>query len=143
MKNGVSSFSNLNTNSHTNSQTRSYNQNLNKQIITNANNVSNPLIPIAVGIGGEVIIACAECEKTLSKFILKCVDEEANGVQTQTLRSFCESARDKPFFHINLDTCLILNAKLASITGETGADMIDPTKAPGLCVKFKNGIFLF
>lgn len=110
-----------------------------EQAIIQANNNPNPLIPIAMGIGGEVTVACTECQKLLTKFLLVCSDEESNGVQTQTLRSFCESSRTKNVFNINTDLCLILNSKLSSVTGESGADMIDPSKAPGICTKFKNG----
>jgi hypothetical protein len=87
----------------------------------------------------SVVVACTECNKLMSKFLLICVDLEANGAITQTFRAFCESSRKQNIFNINPDLCLILNQKIASIAGETGADMVDPTKAPGLCVKFKNG----
>ena len=94
------------------------------------------MIPVAAGIGGEVIIACVECRKTVGAFLQRCIDQEAGGKQADTLRSFCESFRDKPTAKINPETCLILNAKLASITGESGDEIVDPTKAPNLCIKF-------
>ena len=78
----------------------------------------------------------------MSKFLLKCVDEEANAIHASTFRSFCEMTRDHPIYGVNPDLCLILNAKLATKTGEPGTDMVDPTKAPGICVKFKNGIII-
>lgn len=88
-------------------------------------------------------MACSECEKLMTKFLLRCVDQESNAVQAQTFRGFCEESRTENWMNINPDLCLILNAKLASITGEGGADIIDPTKAPALCIKFKNGIYSF
>jgi len=35
----------------------------NNKVILNANGVENPMIPTAAGIGGEVIVACTECQK--------------------------------------------------------------------------------
>jgi hypothetical protein len=108
----------------------------NERVIINANGTENPMIPVAAGIGGEVIIACVECRKIVGAFLQRCVDQEAGGKQADTLRSFCESFRDKPTAKINPETCLILNAKLASVTGESGDEVVDPTKAPNLCIKF-------
>jgi len=108
----------------------------NKRVVVNANGTENPMIPVAAGIGGEVIIACVECRKIVGAFLQRCIDEEAGGKQAVTLRSFCESFRDKPTAKINPETCLILNAKLASVTGESGDETVDPTKPPNLCIKF-------
>ena len=109
-----------------------------KDIIQDANAVQNPLIPVAAGIGGEVIVACSECKKMLSRFILTCVDQESNGNNPTTFRGFCEANRNNNLFNINTDLCLILNAKLASVSGESGDELVDPTKAPALCIKYKN-----
>ena len=76
----------------------------------------------------------------MKKFVNKCVDEESSGVQATTFRAFCESYREKNEENVNVDLCLILNAKLASVTNETGTEIVDPTKAPNVCIKFKNGI---
>ena len=97
------------------------------------------MIPTAAGIGGEVIVACTECQKLMTVFIKRCIDEESTGVQVDTFRSFCESYRDKNSDKVNVDFCLILNAKMASVTGETGTEILDPTKAPNVCIKFRNG----
>ena len=43
---------------------------------------------------------------------------------------------------INPNACIIMNSKLASISGETGAELVDPTKIPNVCIKFKNGKIL-
>lgn len=110
----------------------------NDRVIANANGADNPMIPVAAGIGGEVIVACTECQKIISRFVQRCVDQEAAGLQADTLRAFCEFYRDKPHSRINPETCLILNAKLASVTGEPGNEIIDPTKPPFECIKFKS-----
>lgn len=89
-----------------------------------------------------MLVACSECEKLMNKFVRLCSDIEANALTSQTFRAFCESGRqDKNPFNINYNACLILNAKLASKTGDTGADMVDPTKPPNICMKYKNGNF--
>ena len=124
-----------NNNSNNQFQDTEYN---NRRVIINGNGVENPMIPVAAGIGGEVIIACSECVKLMERFIGRCVDQEANGLNADTFRAFCESFRDKPHEPINADTCLMLNAKLASVTGESGTEVVDPTKAPNECIKFKN-----
>ena len=108
---------------------------------TNANDINGirqQMIPIAEGIGGEVVLACSDCKKILSKFLLTCVDQESNGNVPTTFRGFCEINRRNNKFNINTDKCLILNAKLSSLTGQPGTALIDPTKAPALCIKFKN-----
>lgn len=110
----------------------------NERVIINGNGVENPMIPVAAGIGGEVIVACLECRKLMTSFINHCVDQEAAGQQADTFRVFCESFRDKPTSNINPETCLILNAKLASVTGEPGTEIIDPTKPPMECVKYRS-----
>ena len=130
--NGINNDS---TDSDANSGDTVYNNN---RVIINANGVENPMIPVAAGIGGEVIVACGECQKLVQRFVNRCVDEEANGVQADTFRSFCESFRDKPEENVSVENCLMLNAKLASVTGETGTEIVDPTKAPNVCIKFKN-----
>lgn len=110
----------------------------NERVIVNSNGVENPMIPVAAGIGGEVIVACSDCRKMIGAFINRCVDQEAAGIQADTFRSFCESFRDKPNSLINPENCLILNAKLASVTGESGTEVFDPTKPPLECVKFRS-----
>ena len=105
----------------------------------NKNNPKNPIIPLAAGIGGEVVLACSECTRLLNKFMLICVDQEANGQSPTTFRGFCEAYRNgnkEP--KINTELCLIMNQKLAMITNESGSELVDPTKGPALCVKFKN-----
>ena len=87
-----------------------------------------------------MIISCVECQKLMKKFVNRCVDEESNGVQATTFRAFCESYREKHDENVNVDLCLILNAKLASVTNETGTEIVDPTKAPNVCIKFRNGL---
>jgi hypothetical protein len=76
----------------------------------------------------------------MTKFLLRCVDQEANGLTPSTFRAFCEDARAANIININSDACILLNSKLASIAGETGAELIDPSKVPNLCIKFQNGI---
>lgn len=110
----------------------------NERVIINGNGVENPMIPVAAGIGGEVIVACSECRKLMTSFINRCVDQEAVGQQADTFRTFCESYRDKPTSHINPETCLILNAKLASVSGESGTEIIDPTKPPNECIRYRS-----
>lgn len=112
-----------------------YNSN---RVIVNANGVENPMIPVAAGIGGEVIVACSECRKLMTHFVDRCVDQEAAGLQADTFRTFCESYRDKLASNINPEACLILNAKLASVTGESGTEIVDPTKPPNECIKFRS-----
>ena len=75
----------------------------------------------------------------MTKFLLVCVDRESNGITPPTFRAFCEESRTNNIFNINADVCIIMNSKLASIAGETGAETIDPTKPPNLCIKFQNG----
>ncbi len=48
------------------------------------------------------------------------------------------SEADAKIKNIKGDYCNTLNAKLASITGETGEEMVDPTKAPNICSKYLN-----
>ncbi len=75
------------------------------------------------------------------KFVSTCVDQEANGAQVGTFRAFCEngmSSSDPKNKGRRADFCMMLNAKLAATTGETGQDLVDPTKAPDVCTKFKN-----
>ena len=72
----------------------------------------------------------------MHKFVTKCVDQEANGAQAGTFRSFCEDYITKK--GKRNDFCMNLNAKIAAVTGETGQDVIDTTKAPDVCIKFKN-----
>ena len=74
--------------------------------------------------------------------MLRCVDQESNGANPQTFRGFCEEARTQNAININPDTCLILNSKLSSIAGESGGDLVDPSKAPNLCIKYQNGIII-
>ena len=92
-----------------------------------------------------VVIACSECQKIVTKFILNCVDQEANGNQVETLHSFCEASRDKQNLskstRLSYDNCMILNDKLIRETGAGGTDLVDPAKSPGLCMKFHNGNF--
>ena len=95
-----------------------------------------PDVPVAQGLGGEVYVPCTECTKLMEKFVKKCVDQEANGAQAGTFRAFCEDFATKK--GRRADFCMNLNAKLAAVTGETGADVIDTTKAPDVCIKFKN-----
>lgn len=95
-----------------------------------------PDVPVAQGLGGEVYVPCSECLKLMNQFIKKCVDQEANGAQAGTFRAFCEDFVTKK--GKRNDFCMNLNAKLAAVTGETGMDIIDTTKAPDVCIKFKN-----
>lgn len=95
-----------------------------------------PDVPVAQGLGGEVYVPCSECLKLMSKFVKKCVDQEANGAQAGTFRAFCEDFITKK--GKRNDFCMNLNAKLAAVTGETGQDVIDTSKAPDVCIKFKN-----
>ncbi len=76
----------------------------------------------------------------MTKFLLRCVDQESNGLTPATFRAFCEDARASNNYNINADACILLNSKLSSISGETGADLVDPTKVPNLCIKFQNGM---
>ena len=41
----------------------------NERVIVNSNGVENPMIPVAAGIGGEVIVACSDCRKMIGAFI--------------------------------------------------------------------------
>ena len=91
--------------------------------ISNANGEPNPLLPIAAGIGGDVLLACSECKKMLYKFILNCVDQEANGKTATTFRGFCEAYRDQPHPSINTDICLIMNQKLSMVVAEPGNEL--------------------
>lgn len=95
-----------------------------------------PDVPVAQGLGGEVYVPCSECLKLMNKFVQKCVDQEANGAQAGTFRGFCEDFVTKN--GKRNDFCMNLNAKIAAVTGETGEDIIDTTKAPDVCIKFKN-----
>lgn len=95
-----------------------------------------PDVPVAQGLGGEVYVPCSECLKLMHKFVTKCVDQEANGAQAGTFRAFCEDFITKK--GKRNDFCMNLNAKIAAVTGETGQDVIDTTKAPDVCIKFKN-----
>jgi len=95
-----------------------------------------PDVPVAQGLGGEVYVPCVECLKLMNKFVKKCVDQEANGAQAGTFRAFCEDFNTKK--GKRNDFCMNLNAKIAAVTGETGQDVIDTTKAPDVCIKFKN-----
>ncbi len=91
-----------------------------------------------------VVIACSECQKIMSKYILQCADQEASGTQVETLRAFCENSRivteENKNVKIDDKYCNILNEKISRQSDEKGVDLFDPTKAPGLCMRFKNGI---
>lgn len=95
-----------------------------------------PDVPVAQGLGGEVYVPCVECTKLMNKFLTKCVDQEANGAQAGTFRAFCEEFYSKK--GKKNDFCMNLNAKIAAVTGETGEDIVDATKPPDVCIKFKN-----
>ena len=95
-----------------------------------------PDVPVAQGLGGEVYVPCSECLKLMNKFVKKCVDQEANGAQAGTFHGFCDDFEAKN--GKRNDFCMNLNAKFAAVTGETGQDIIDTTKAPDVCIKFKN-----
>ena len=75
-------------------------------------------IPVAAGIGGEVIVSCLECKKIMTSFVERCFAQEAAGQTTDTFRAFCEYHRTKPNSLIHPDNCLLLNRKLASVAGE-------------------------
>jgi hypothetical protein len=85
------------------------------------------------------MVACSECTKIITKFINNCLDQEINAVQISTLRAFCEAGKNEVNPHnINPDLCLVLNSKLASVAGEPGTELVDPTKSPGLCTKYRS-----
>lgn len=112
----------------------------NSKYSTSDSNLQNSMIPVASGIGGDVTIACFECQKLMSIFIKRCVDQEAEGQQADTFRTFCEYYSKNPSNNaqINPDACFILNAKLSAVSGENGNEVVDPTKAPNLCIKYQS-----
>jgi hypothetical protein len=56
-----------------------------------------------------------------------------------TFYSFCQSDYSKnSLTELEQDFCKIVNRKLSTVTGERANDLNDPTKSPGLCVKYKN-----
>ena len=95
-----------------------------------------PDVPVAQGLGGEVYVPCITCKLLMKEFLQICVDQEANGAQTGTFRAYCENINSKNSKKANF--CMNLNAKLAAVTGETGEDIVDATKPPDVCIKFKN-----
>eukprot|EP00744_Colponema_vietnamica_P002111 GILI01003396.1.p1 GENE.GILI01003396.1~~GILI01003396.1.p1 ORF type:complete len:232 (+),score=41.74 GILI01003396.1:85-780(+) len=98
------------------------------------------VVPAALQFGAEVVVPCSECVKLISKYVQSCVEMEAYGTpQITSFISFCEptpqtastlTQRDREY-------CLVLNSKMAAMTGETGMDLVDPTKAPSVCARFK------
>jgi hypothetical protein len=122
----------------------------NKNFLTNKNNLKNNqvLIPDSKDPnGGQYVISCQVCQKIIHKYINNCVTQEAEGDQADTLLAYCESLR-KPITETTqqdkqmtnkYDLCLMLNNRLSIETGEKSSELVDPTKNPGLCIKFKNG----
>lgn len=97
----------------------------------------SPVVPSAMGIGAEVTVPCQVCHKLINQFVTTCVDQEANGAQASTFRAFCEEM-DSAKAGKDSEFCMMLNAKLAAVTGESGSELTDPTKAPDICIKFQN-----
>jgi hypothetical protein len=121
----------------------------NKNFLMNKNNLKNKQVLIPDNKdpnGGQYVISCQECQKIMNKYINNCVTQEAEGSQVDTLLSFCESLRkprdttqpDKQITN-KYDLCIMLNDRLSIETGEKSSELVDPTKNPGLCMKFKNG----
>jgi hypothetical protein len=119
----------------------------NKSFLKNKNILSNKQVVITNyrdTKSGKVVLACTECQKTIHKYITSCVNQEATGAQVDTIRAFCETLRlpekDPPVkdTYGKYDLCMMIFDKLAEETGEPNADLIDPTKNPALCMKYKN-----
>jgi hypothetical protein len=121
-----------------------------KNFLMNKNNLKNKqvLIPDSKDPnGGQYVISCQVCQKIIHKYINNCVTQEAEGYQADTLLSYCESLR-KPtsdttqqnkIMNSKYDLCIMLNDRISIETGEKSSDLVDPTKHPGLCMKYKNG----